>query len=258
MGPGRLSGAGVVGDASHLSARNVRSGKKNDDGFPEAAGGRKEYTDAEGKVTKVVEWFGYKFHLLVNRRHEVALAYQVSSTKAGDNEVLPELVEQALARRSKPDSPFIRPAEADTADRVCPLGTETSAPTRPQRLAAAITTPKTPSARPDPALPLIPSATAQPARSIIRSHALLWPVHRKKLLTSLESSIYSRAYVPRGPGGGPGSFPRVSRWRTMVWRSCLSRNSCRVVYTSVTARVAGTRKWSLTSSASATSSILLT
>ena len=88
-------GADCAGDASHLSARNVRSGKKNDDGLPEPAGGRKEYTDSEGKVTKVVEWFGYKFHLLVDRRHEVALAYRITSTKTGDNEVLGELVEQA-------------------------------------------------------------------------------------------------------------------------------------------------------------------
>jgi hypothetical protein len=90
-------GADCAGDASHLSARNLRGGGKGDDGLPKAAGGRKEYTDDEGKVTKVVEWFGYKFHLLVDRRHEVALAYQVSSTKRGDNEVLPELVDQALA-----------------------------------------------------------------------------------------------------------------------------------------------------------------
>ena len=88
-------GAECAGDASHLSARNVRSGERNADGLPEAAGGRKEYTDQEGKVTRVVEWFGYKFHILVDQRHEVALAYRVSSTKAGDNEVLPQLVEQA-------------------------------------------------------------------------------------------------------------------------------------------------------------------
>jgi len=43
----------------------------------------------------VVEWFGYKFHVLVDVRHEVVLAYRVSSTKAGDNQVLPELVDQA-------------------------------------------------------------------------------------------------------------------------------------------------------------------
>jgi len=87
-------GADCAGDASHLSARNG-GGSQEEEGLPAAAGGRKEYTDEEGNVTKVVEWFGYKFHLLVDRRHEVALAYRVSSTKAGDNEVLPELVEEA-------------------------------------------------------------------------------------------------------------------------------------------------------------------
>jgi Transposase DDE domain len=66
-------------------------------GLPVAAGGRKEYTDADGKVVKVVEWFGYKFHLLVDVKHEVTLAYRISSTKMGDNEVLPDLVQQAQA-----------------------------------------------------------------------------------------------------------------------------------------------------------------
>src|SRR5438552_3150542 len=46
-------------------------------GLPVAAGGRKEYTDADGKVVKVVEWFGYKFHLLVDVKHEVALSYRI-------------------------------------------------------------------------------------------------------------------------------------------------------------------------------------
>lgn len=66
-------------------------------GLPLADGGRKEYRDDQGRVTKVVEWFGYKFHLLVDVKHEVPLAYQISSTKAGDNEVLPALVHQAQA-----------------------------------------------------------------------------------------------------------------------------------------------------------------
>jgi hypothetical protein len=65
--------------------------------LPLAAGGRKEYRDEEGRITTVVEWFGYKFHLLVDVKHEVTLAYPISSTKAGDNEVLPELVTQAKA-----------------------------------------------------------------------------------------------------------------------------------------------------------------
>jgi hypothetical protein len=48
-------------------------------------------------VTKVVEWFGYKLHLLVDVTHEVALAYHVTDTKAGDNERIEALVEQARA-----------------------------------------------------------------------------------------------------------------------------------------------------------------
>jgi hypothetical protein len=66
-------------------------------GLPQPSGGRKEYTDEQGQVTRVVEWFGYKLHLLVDVHHEVTLAYRISSTKAGDNEVLPELVDQGQA-----------------------------------------------------------------------------------------------------------------------------------------------------------------
>jgi len=87
-------GAATAGDASGLCAR--RDGKASGESpLPEPAGGRKEYTDDGGNVTHVVEWFGYKFHVLVDVRHEVVLAYRVSSTKAGDNQVLPELVDQA-------------------------------------------------------------------------------------------------------------------------------------------------------------------
>lgn len=66
-------------------------------GLPQPSGGRKEYKDAEGRVTVVFEWFGYKLHLLVDVKHEVTLAYRISSTKRGDNEVLTELVDQAEA-----------------------------------------------------------------------------------------------------------------------------------------------------------------
>jgi Transposase DDE domain/Transposase domain (DUF772) len=69
----------------------------DDFGLPVPAGGRKEYTDDAGKVVKVVSWFGYKFQLLVDVQHEVTLAYRISSTKMGDNEVLPELVRQGQA-----------------------------------------------------------------------------------------------------------------------------------------------------------------
>lgn len=49
----------------------------------------KEYTDEKGKVVKVVEWFGYKFHLLVDTRHEVSLAYRITPANVADCTVLP-------------------------------------------------------------------------------------------------------------------------------------------------------------------------
>jgi len=91
-------GRHTAGDASGLNARKERAKQSRSAGdLPQPAGGRKEYTDAEGRVTHVVEWFGYKFHLLVDTKHELILAYQISSTKTGDNQVLPGLVEQARA-----------------------------------------------------------------------------------------------------------------------------------------------------------------
>jgi hypothetical protein len=45
----------------------------------------------------VYEWFGYKLHLLVDVKHEVALAYHITDTKAGDDERVGALVAQAEA-----------------------------------------------------------------------------------------------------------------------------------------------------------------
>jgi len=95
-------GEHVAGDATALSARPARGKGANPDALPEPAGGRKEYTDEEGKVTQVVEWFGYKLQLLVDARHEVALAYQVTSTKTGDNEPIEGLTDAALANLGTP------------------------------------------------------------------------------------------------------------------------------------------------------------
>jgi hypothetical protein len=88
-------GRDTASDASGLNAQRQRSKKNAKSALPDPSGGRKEYTDEEGKVVKVVEWFGYKFHLLVDVKHEVALAYQVTSTKVADNEMLPALIEEA-------------------------------------------------------------------------------------------------------------------------------------------------------------------
>ena len=86
-------GRHLAGDSSGLSCRP--QAKKNKDDLPEPAGGRKEYTDESGNVVRVHEWFGYKFHLLVDVKHEVAVAYTITSTKQADNEELPALLKQA-------------------------------------------------------------------------------------------------------------------------------------------------------------------
>jgi hypothetical protein len=45
----------------------------------------------------VVEWFGYKLHLLVDVKHEVALAYEVTSANTDDAQTLPKLLDRTLA-----------------------------------------------------------------------------------------------------------------------------------------------------------------
>jgi hypothetical protein len=94
-------GRDAAGDATALSGRAKKDARavaaEVAQGLPQPSGGRKEYTDDEGRVVQVVEWFGYKLHLLVDVKHEVALAYQVSDSKAGDNEAVPALVGQAQA-----------------------------------------------------------------------------------------------------------------------------------------------------------------
>jgi hypothetical protein len=88
-------GQELAGDATALHARPGRGRKAAATELPQPTGGRKEYTDQEGKVTQVYEWFGYKLHLLVDARHEVAVGYRVTSANAGDNEPLAALIEQA-------------------------------------------------------------------------------------------------------------------------------------------------------------------
>src|SRR5262249_39906967 len=94
-------GRHTAGDATALSARAKADARavraEHAQGLPQPSGGKKEYTDAEGRGTQVDEWFGYKLHLLVDVRQEVALAYHVTDTKAGDNELVPALVGQAVA-----------------------------------------------------------------------------------------------------------------------------------------------------------------
>jgi hypothetical protein len=94
-------GKNTAGDATALSGRAAESktlrAAEEAQGLPQPSGGRKEYKDDDGNITKVVEWFGYKLHLLVDVKHEVTLAYQITDTKAGDNELIAALLEQAKA-----------------------------------------------------------------------------------------------------------------------------------------------------------------
>jgi hypothetical protein len=89
-------GRETAGDTTALSARKDRAkGPQGADGLPEPADGHKEYRDESGNVTKMVKWFGYKLHLLVDVRHEVALACEISSTKVADTKGVEGLVRQA-------------------------------------------------------------------------------------------------------------------------------------------------------------------
>jgi hypothetical protein len=89
-------GARLAGDATALNARRGDAARQEEEtrlGLPQPAGGRKEYLDAEGRVERVVEWFGYKLHLLVDIRHEIALAYRITAPAVGDNEIIGPLLE---------------------------------------------------------------------------------------------------------------------------------------------------------------------
>ena len=48
-------------------------------------------------MERVVEWFGYKLHLLVDVRHELALAYWITEPAVGDNQMIAALLEQPAA-----------------------------------------------------------------------------------------------------------------------------------------------------------------
>jgi Transposase DDE domain/Transposase domain (DUF772) len=86
----------LAGDATALNARRGSADRQEREarlGLPQPAGGRKEYLDAEGRVERVVEWFGYKLHLLVDVRHEIALAYAITAPAVGDNEMIRPLLD---------------------------------------------------------------------------------------------------------------------------------------------------------------------
>lgn len=91
-------GRDTAGDATALRGRRTGEAgqaKERAAELPQPCGGRKEYQDEAGRVTKVVEWFGYKLHVLVDVKHEVALAYTVTSAHGDDGEQFLETLAQA-------------------------------------------------------------------------------------------------------------------------------------------------------------------
>jgi Transposase DDE domain/Transposase domain (DUF772) len=94
-------GRHTAGDATALSGRPEpdpeRRVEETAQGLPQPSGGRQEYKDDDGTVTKILEWFGYKLHLLVDVKHELTLSYHVTDPKAGDNEEVESLVDHAQA-----------------------------------------------------------------------------------------------------------------------------------------------------------------
>lgn len=94
-------GRNTAGDSTALHARPTKDARtvaaETAAGLPQPAAGRKEYTDDEGHPTQIVEWFGYKLHLLVDTHHEVTLAYETTSASASDGASVPTLVTQAQA-----------------------------------------------------------------------------------------------------------------------------------------------------------------
>ena len=88
-------GVDVAGDSTALKARRDRGAAPPD--LPGPCGGRKEYREDDGTLVKVVEWYGYKLHLLVDVRHEVALAHHVTGANEDDAKTLPGVLDDALA-----------------------------------------------------------------------------------------------------------------------------------------------------------------
>jgi hypothetical protein len=90
--PAVATGEAAAGEAAAATAEKPAAA------LPQPAGGKKEYKDDDGKVVRTYEWFGYKFHLLVDVTHEVVLAWHVTSAAgegSGDSSVLPLLLEKA-------------------------------------------------------------------------------------------------------------------------------------------------------------------
>jgi len=98
-------GKDTAGDATALHARRKRNPEEAKEeeaaGLPQPSGGKKEYFDDAGKMTKVFEWCGYKLHLIVDVKHEVALAWEITTATDSDAQTLPKTLKEAEANLSE-------------------------------------------------------------------------------------------------------------------------------------------------------------
>jgi hypothetical protein len=99
-----------------LSARPTKSAKslEAERDLAQRTGGRKEYTDDTGRVTKVHEWRRFKLQLPVDAEHEVALSYEATSANVGDGETLVKLLERS--DHTLPEGRFDTLADDKAAD----------------------------------------------------------------------------------------------------------------------------------------------
>jgi len=98
LSKGRVVSLPVLAAATMQDTIEQGSVNRSTQELPQPAGGRKEYKDDSGKVVKTYEWFGYKFHLLVDIKHEVIVAWHITSAAgegSGDSSVIPLLLEEA-------------------------------------------------------------------------------------------------------------------------------------------------------------------
>lgn len=93
-------GAHTAADSTHLCTRTERtspSKRSPEATLPAPAGGKKEYRGDDGAISHVVSWLGYKLHLLVDTKHEVPLAFEITSANTADNQKVAALVDEAQA-----------------------------------------------------------------------------------------------------------------------------------------------------------------
>jgi hypothetical protein len=86
-------GRATAGDSTTLNARRGKAAAKRPKDLPAPTGGRKEYCDESGAVARVHEWFGYKLHLSVDVKHEVALNWTITAATTSDGATIPSLLD---------------------------------------------------------------------------------------------------------------------------------------------------------------------